>query len=343
MMAHPITEQVARTDRHTCFYLGCGAADAPLVILLHGWPELSVSWRHQLHALAALGFRAIAPDMRGYGRSSIYPDVGDYSVEASVDDMLGLLDALGHERAVWVGHDWGTPVAWSLASHHPERCHGVAGLCVPYLPDGFATQTLIPLVDRVIYPEDRFPAGQWDYMLYYEAHFDVVCELFDRDPVRTMRAMMRGANRTRVGKPGPLSTVRRDGGWFGGQGVVPDLPLDTRVLDEPWLHEYASALARNGFFAPNAWYLNGRCNLDYAKRACNGGRLDLPVLFLHADSDLTCQTIGSRLADPMRATCTNLTEYIVNSGHWMAQEQPTHVNAGLARWLSEQLPGLWPV
>lgn len=343
MNPHPITEHVARSDRHTCFYLACGDEQAPLVIFCHGWPELSVSWRHQLHALAALGFRAIAPDMRGYGRSSVYPRHEDYAVEHSVVDMLGLLDALGRERAVWVGHDWGTPVVWGLASHHPDRCFGVAGLCVPYMPQGFAPATVIPLVDRDLYPEDKYPAGQWDYMLFYEERFHDACELFDRDPVKTMRAMMRGANPQRLGKPAPLSVIRRDGGWFGGKGVVPDLPLDTRVLDQPWLMEYAAGLARNGFFGPDSWYMNGERNMAFAARSLNAGRLDMPVLFLHAAYDLTCQTIGSRLADPMREHCSNLTEFTVPSAHWMAQEKPVEVNAGLAKWLATQFAGLWVV
>ena len=89
-MHQPITEHVVKTDRHCCFYLACGPQDGPLVMLLHGWPELSISWRHQLTALAALGYRAVAPDMRGYGRSSIYPRHEDYAVEHSVADMLEL-------------------------------------------------------------------------------------------------------------------------------------------------------------------------------------------------------------------------------------------------------------
>jgi pimeloyl-ACP methyl ester carboxylesterase len=79
-----------------------------------------------------------------------------------------LLDGLGRDRAIWVGHDWGSPVVWSLASHHPDRCHGVANLCVPYFAGGFAPPALIPLVDRAVYPADRYPAGQWEYQLFYE-------------------------------------------------------------------------------------------------------------------------------------------------------------------------------
>ncbi|HWS76724.1 MAG TPA: alpha/beta fold hydrolase, partial [Quisquiliibacterium sp.] len=158
-MNHAITEHVCRTPRHTTFYLSCGAPDAPLILFLHGWPDLGIGWRHQLQCFAALGFRAVAPDMRGYGRSTVHRDRAAYAIEESVADMLELLAHLGREKAIWVGHDWGTPVVWGFSAHHPQRCIGVAGLCVPYLPQGFAPKVLVPLVDRSIYPADEYPAG----------------------------------------------------------------------------------------------------------------------------------------------------------------------------------------
>lgn len=165
-MAFQIMEFVAKSKRHTSFYLACGAPNATPVIFLHGWPELSISWRHQLPVLGGLGFHAVAPDMRGYGRSSLYARHQDYALEEITADMIELLDAMGAERAIWVGHDWGSPVAWSIAQHYPQRCHGVASLCVPYIPQGFAAESVIPLSDRKVYPEDRFPATQWDYQLF---------------------------------------------------------------------------------------------------------------------------------------------------------------------------------
>jgi len=174
-----IAEHVARTTRHTTFYLACGAVDATPLIFVHGWPELSISWRHQLPIFAALGFRCIAPDMRGYGRSSIYSQHESYALEHGVRDMLELLNALGRERAVWVGHDWGSPVVWSLGSHHPDRCFAVINLCVPYVPGGFAPAQIIPLVDRSVYPEAEFPAAQWEYQLFYEENFDKAGSAFE--------------------------------------------------------------------------------------------------------------------------------------------------------------------
>lgn len=339
--AFPVTEHVVKSGRHTTFYLACGAADAQPVILVHGWPELSISWRHQLPFLAALGFRAIAPDMRGYGRSGVYGRHEDYALEHTVADMLELLSSLGHERAVWVGHDWGSPVVWSVASHHPEHCHAVANLCVPYFPTGFCPESFLPLVDRTVYPEDAYPAGQWDYQLFYEENFDRARAAFEGDIGNTVKALFRRGTAESAGKPSRTADVRRRGGWFGG-GSAPDLPMDTSVLTPEDWHAYTAALTRNGFFGPDSWYMNHGRNAAYAKRAKNGGRLDLPVLFLHGAYDATCETVVSRLAEPMRANCTNLTEVIVKSGHWMAQERPTDVNAALAGWLALRVPGVWP-
>ena len=135
-MTFSTVEHTFKSARHTTGYLACGAEAAPPLIFVHGWPELSLSWRHQLPAFAALGFRCIAPDMRGYGRSSTYERHEDFAQELIVADMLELLASLGHQHAVWIGHDCGSPVVWNLAAHHPEKCIGVASLCVPYLAAG---------------------------------------------------------------------------------------------------------------------------------------------------------------------------------------------------------------
>jgi pimeloyl-ACP methyl ester carboxylesterase len=340
-MPLPVTEHVAKTARHTTAYLACGADDAPAVIFIHGWPELAVSWRHQLPVFGALGFRAIAPDMRGYGRSSVYPRHEDYALEETVADMIELLDALERPRAVWVGHDWGSPVVWSLASHHPERCRAIANLCVPYIAEGFAPATIVPLVDRSVYPETEFPAGQWEYMLFYEQNFPKARAAFEANIANTVKAIFRAGSEAGKGKPARTALVRRDGGWFGGAGQAPDVPLDGSVLSEEDFRRYVAALERNGFFGPDSWYMNAARNVAFASRAKNGGKLELPVLFLHGAYDYTCQTVTSRLAEPMWRDCADLTEIVVQSGHWMAQERPAEVNAALVRWLATKVSDFW--
>jgi pimeloyl-ACP methyl ester carboxylesterase len=279
--------------------------------------------------------------MRGYGRSSVYQRHEDYRLEVIVADMLELLQSLGAEKAVWVGHDWGSPVVWSLASHHPGHCFAVANLCVPYLPAGFCPENFIPLVDRALYPAAVYPAGQWEYQLFYEENFEKARTAFEADVSATIRAFFRKGNSQIKGKPSRSAEVRREGGWFGGAGEAPSLPRDDDVVSEQDLAVYVAALERNGFFGPNSWYMNHTRNAQYAKLAANDGRLALPVLFLHGRYDYTCQTVDSRLADPMRSSCDDLSETIVDSGHWMAQEKPAAVNSAIARWLASRLPALW--
>ena len=340
-MSFPIFENVAKSARHTTFFLISGAAQAAPIVFVHGWPELSISWRGQLPVFGGLGFRAVAPDMRGYGRSSVYPRHEDYALEEIVADMVELLGALGAEKAIWVGHDWGAPVVWSIAQDHPELCHGVANLCVPYIPDGFAVETVVPLADRTVYPADKFPAAQWDYQLFYRENFAAAVAGFERDVGRTVRVLFRSGNPSGKGKPAPTAQVRASGDWFRGRASAPDVPRDAALLSEEDERRYTSALGRNGFFGPCSWYMNWKANLAYAQRAKANWRLDIPVLFLHAEYDYICETIVSRLAEPMRAHCSNLTEVTIPSGHWMAQEKPAEVNAALAKWIGAQFPTLW--
>jgi pimeloyl-ACP methyl ester carboxylesterase len=340
-MSFPVLEHAAKSARHTTFYLSCGAAEATTIVFLHGWPELSISWRDQLPAFAGLGFRAVAPDMRGYGRSSVYSRHEDYALEAIVADMIELLEALGAEKAIWVGHDWGSPVVWSIAQHHPQRCHGVANLCVPYIPEGFSAEQVIPLADRKVYPEAEFPAAQWDYQLFYRENFAAAGSAFEADVSAAVRALFRAGNPAARGKPSRLASTRANGGWFGPGKTAPDVPRDAAVLTEEDEHRYVAALERNGFFGPDSWYMNADANAEYAKRAQASWRLQMPVLFMHAAYDYTCETIDSRLAEPMRANCGNLTEVTIPSGHWMAQEKPIEVNSALAKWLAAKFPTLW--
>lgn len=339
-MRFEVTEHVAKSARHTTFYLACGAETAPLLIFCHGWPELSLSWRHQLPVFAELGFRCIAPDMRGYGRSSTYARHEDYAQELIVADMLELLHALGRERAVWIGHDWGSPVVWNVAAHHPDRVVGVASLCVPYLPGDFTLESVVPLVDRSVYPEAEYPVGQWDYHLFYAENFDKARADFDANIRNTVKALFRKGSPDAVGKPARTAGVRKAGGWFGGKGA-PDVPRDNDVITAQDHEAYTAALSRHGFFGPDSWYMNATANGAYAKRAANGGKLTMPVLFLHGAYDTTCETMKSRLAEPMRGSCADLTEVVVKSGHWMAQEKPVEVNAALAKWLATRLGGYW--
>ena len=328
-----MTEHAVETARHTTHYLESGPTDGPLLIFVHGWPALSIMWRKQLEHFAGLGYRCVAPDMRGYGKSSAPRAHEEYALEHIVADMVELLHVLGAERAIWIGHDLGSAVVWAIAAHHPELCRAVASLCVPYFATGFAPATLVPLVDRNVYPEAKYPAGQWDYQLFYEREFEAARAAFEADVPATFKALFRAGSANERGRPSPTARITRDGGWFGGTGRAPDVPRDPAVMSEAELAEYVTAFERSGFSGPDAWYANNARNLEYAARV-RGGTLRLPVLFLHATYDVVCETVDSRLADPMRRDCTDLTERVVDAGHWMPRERPDDVNAAIESWLA---------
>ena len=334
-----VAENVFENDRHTSFYLSAGPLDGPLVIFIHGWPELSLSWRHQLPFFAELGFQAVAPDMRGYGRSTVHDKHADYSLEESVQDMLELQEHLGQERTLWVGHDWGSPVAWSIASHYPEKCHGLASLCVPYGLEKGLDYT-IQFVDREVYPEEEFPAGQWEYMRHYEEDFDRATAPMDKNPAALLQAMFQKGSPDGFKQPAGTAYTRKQGGWFAGAPEAPAVPRDDDVVSAEELAVYSKYAAENGFRGPNSWYMNHEANAEYSKLAVKDGRLDMPALFLAARYDYVCESVTSRLAEPMRELCSNLTEEIIDSGHWMAQERPFEVNRAMARWLVKSLPEL---
>jgi pimeloyl-ACP methyl ester carboxylesterase len=328
-----IRAQQLDTHRHSTFYLEAGPTDGPVMIFVHGWPELSHTWRGQLPFFASLGFHVIAPDMRGYGTSATYAKHSDFRLEEVVQDMRELIQAMDTEKAIWVGHDWGCAVVWSIARHHPELCRGVVNLCVPFdtLENGW--DGLLAHVDRRLYPEAAFPAGQWEYQKFYEESFEQATTTFDANPRNVIKALFQAGSPAGCGQIAATATTRQQGGWFAGQSP-PDVPLDESVISQNDLEVYAHALTVKGFFGPDSYYMNHMANAAYTAQA-REVELSLPVLFLHARFDFTCETMTSTLAEPMRRKCHHLTEGIIDSGHWMPQEQPEAVNKAIADWLPQ--------
>ena len=150
-----------------------------------------------------------------------------------------------------------------------------------------------------------------------------------------MRAIFTAGDTTDIGKPAGLAFVRARG------RRIPDVERDPRVLTEADENAYTAALERTGFFGPCSWYMNADANVRYALESKDRWHLTMPTLFVHAAFDAVCDTLTSRLAEPMRLYCRNLTEVVARSGHSVAQEQPSLVNAAIATWLANELPTVW--
>jgi len=322
---------IVRRDDHATAYLENGPEDGLPVILVHGWPETSWAWRHQLVGLGARGHRVIAPDLRGIGRSTIYQQHSDYALRHHVADMITLADALSIDRAVWIGQDWGAPVVWATARHHTERFHAGASLNTPYdtLERGY--ERMVSFVNRATYSEREYPAGQVDYYLFYKESFDTARSHFEMDIPAFFSTVLRAGEPGKQHKPFLTATVRRNGGWFGG-GPPSPLPCDTRVIDEIDLAHFVEAYRRTGFFGVNSLYLNDADNQDFIASA-QTPTITFPAMFIGGQWDYVNDTEYSSLAEPMRTACTALEYHVLNSGHWSHHERRHEVTALIDQWL----------
>lgn len=324
------------TSRHTTHYLVSGPADGPLIIFLHGWPELSLIWRAQMDAFAAEGWRCVAPDMRGYGASSAPASSDAYTLEAIVADMAELHDHLGGKPAIWVGHDWGSVVAGELVAHQPQRSRGAVLVSVPYFPETNALPTLVPLVDRTIYPSDTFPDGQWDYYRYYTTHFESAVADLDADKAASLGSIYRRGDPASIGKPSPNAMVTHKGGRFGAAHRAPPTPPDPALWPSADFAVLVKTFEAHGFRGPCAWYLNDEANVAYARRSENGGRISQPVLFVNGDFDAINTIHGNRFGDPMRAACADLSVASLRGAHWLPVECKVELAQAIRTWLQSK-------
>jgi pimeloyl-ACP methyl ester carboxylesterase len=289
----------------------------PLVLLLHGFPELWYSWRHQLPALAEAGFHAVAPDLRGYGQTDAPQPVESYSMRNMTADAAGILDALGVEQAVVAGHDWGAPIAWHCALMYPERFSAVVALSVPYTPRGGSPP--LQALKRIF--ADRF-----FYILYFQEPGRAEAEL-EADVRRSMLATLYG--------------------WSGdapaGAAVAPK-PKESRLLDDvrepqslpPWLSEadldyYVAEFERTGFRGGLNRYRN--MDRDWTELAhLQGAKVEQPALFIAGEND---PVLRFTRVDPMTAHVPDLRKTVLlpGCGHWTQQERPAKVNHELIEFL----------
>jgi pimeloyl-ACP methyl ester carboxylesterase len=316
-----LTDTTFSSPRHTTHYWQAGPAGGPLMIFLHGWPEIGLVWRAQMEAFAAEGWHCIAPDMRAYALKEI------------VDDMVGLHDHLGAGPAVWVGHDLGSPVVGALAAHHAKRSRGVVFISVPHAPQAFALPSLLPLIDRKLYPTDQYPDGQWDYYRFYLTHFDQTVTDFNADIPASLAVIYRSGNPESVGKVYRSALVTRNGGWFGSVHRAPVVEPDPALWPTADFDALVAAFRVTGFRPGNSWYLNDSANIAYAHAAPDGGRLRQPVLFINGDFDGLCDITHNRFGEPMRSACQDLTEANLPSGHWLPLERKAEVIQAMRAWL----------
>ncbi|HEX7785974.1 MAG TPA: alpha/beta hydrolase [Methylomirabilota bacterium] len=320
-----IQHRVVETNRIRMHVAEQGSG--PLVLMCHGFPESWYSWRHQIRALADAGFRAVAPDMRGYGQTEAPAEVERYGMLDLVGDMVGLLDALGAETAVVAGHDWGAPVAWHSALLRPDRFPAVIALSVPFRPRGSTRPTsVMPQTDEAMF-----------YQLYFQSPGVAEAEL-GRDVRGTIRRLLYSgsgegaAARAGLGDPHAVGMVPRRGGFLTYSVDPGTLP---RWLTEADVDCYADEFTRTGFRGGLNWYRNIDRNWELLAPFA-GARVTVPALYVAGDQDLVVRFPGmDQLIPNLSRFVPNLRHTIMlpGCGHWTQQERPAEVNAAMLQFL----------
>ena len=284
--------------------------EGPLVLMCHGFPESWYSWRHQFQMLADAGYHAVAPDMRGYGESDKPMDISAYNQVEVVNDIIGLIPALGYEQAIVFGHDWGGPTAWSCALNHPDKVSAVGVLSVPFSP-----RSPVPPLDAL----KALFKDQFFYQLYFqepgvaEAEFEANVRVSLRKFYHMASAQM---------EVGLLEPKAADA------DMLSDLP-DPEVMG-PWLSDadldfYLNEFTNSTFRGPLNYYRNH--NLTWQLTEGAPTQIKQPSMFVAGDKDGVIVMAAQALQDmPKYLTDLRINELIADVGHWTQQEAPDEVN-----------------
>ena len=294
--------------------------EGPLVLMLHGFPESWYSWRHQFSALAEAGYHAVAPDMRGYGESDKPFEIEAYNQVEVVNDIIGLIPALGYETAVVFGHDWGAPTAWSCALNHPDKVSAVGALSVPFRPRGDSP----PLATLKAIFKDRF-----FYQLYFQESGKAEAEL-EKDPEVTIRKFYHMAS-------GEMNT-----------SLLSEKPADADLLSDlsdpgtqmgSWISEedvtfYASEFKQSGFRGPLSYYRN--MDLTWELTEDSPRQISQPALFVAGKRDGVILMAADALKElDKHVPDLRINKLIPKIGHWTQQEAPDEVNKALIEFLEK--------
>ena len=295
--------------------------DGPLVILMHGWPELGLSWRHQIPALTQAGYKVAVPDMRGYGNSGKPIETEAYTLDIIADDMKAIADHFGAKRWVAVGHDWGAPVAWRCALRFPDAVAAVFCLSVPH--SGPSPAPFFDIIEH-LYPDRFF------YMRYFQEEGVAEAEFEGSDWAQSLKRVYYSASGEGVANRSGRH-VPRDSTMLASVDDPPPGPLS--FMSDEELQAYAAAFRAGGFRGPLSWYRNFNRNAADA-RAYGDNIVRQPAGFLAGDREMVLRMLPNQLEN-LRRMCADLRVEVSlpGAGHWVQQERPDAVNQALIGFL----------
>lgn len=305
-----------------------GGEPKGLVLLCHGFPELGYSWRHQLQPLADAGWHAVAPDLRGFGQSDVPEDPTQYAMDSCTKDVAAIINALGYDQAVLVGHDFGGMLVWAVPFFQPQVIRGVASICTPFTPR--AKHEPIAMFNHH-YGEDNY-INRFQQPGFMEEHFN-------KDISHVFKMMMRRdvGEGTPLGQAGHLDTSMME--WW--KKILQDekeWPGEMFLSDEE-LQTYTDLYKNAGGFTGGFnWYRNLTRTWELMEQYQPVGgekpQMAFPTLQMMPDKDPSSPPF---LADGMEKFCPDMERVeITDAGHWAQQEQPAQVNAALIDWLGRK-------
>ena len=338
------TEHMLNVDGTRIYAVEQG--QGPMVLFVHGFPELAYSWRHQLPALAAAGYRAVAIDQRGYGRSSKFWDPDAYRIDHLAADLVGVIHALGESQAVIVGHDWGAPVVWSAAWMHPESFRGVVGMSVPFAGRGLIGVPGNPFgeLELEAYQDELSGPGQ-DFYHTYWSKLDAIIDEIEEDLhgwVRDVMYTVCGEGLESVAfdlsAADPITLVRGSALCIPHGAKQRDRFITPKVLPA-WLTEedlqvYVNAFERSGFHGALSYYRNLPADREvltpYAKT-----KLAVPAYFIGSDYDVATWW-GAEALERVDEVIEDFRGQTILSrcGHWIQQERVAQTNKILLEFLA---------
>lgn len=293
--------------------------EGPLILCVHGWPELSYSWRHQIAHFSKLGFKVAALDVRGYGDSSRPYPIEAYTMRNIASDVAAVIDALGGGHAILFGHDWGAPIVWNTTLIYPDKVRGVAGLSVPYMPRG--EQSFLKLAEAVY-------AGKFFYQLYFQQEGVAEAE-FERDVRDSLRRIYYSASGDfRAESAGAFMAKAPGAGFLDG---LPDPKPFPAWMSEQDLDAFTAAFQKSGFRGPLNRYRAQNIDFDELSEF-KGAKITRPACFIAGERDPVRRFVpgidlyeraGDHLAD-FRGTTI-----VPEVGHWVQQEAPEETNRAL--------------
>ena len=318
--------QFAQTNGIRMGYYEAGPkTDTPPVVLCHGWPELAFSWRHQIKALGEAGIRVIAPDQRGYGATDRPEPVEAYDIEHLTGDLVGLLDHLKIDKAIFVGHDWGGFVVWQMPLRHLDRVAGVVGVNTPHTPRaGRPDRTAAPALRRAACISCSFRTRRASADKIFNSRVEQTFDAFMRKPVPRSDAAPAEEPVAGVGASPRLNLA------FPQMIAGYDAKHDPRtpILSPEEKKVFVDTFTKTGFTGGINWYRN--MSRNWQRSAGIDHTVRVPSLMIMAEND---QVLPPSAADGMEKIVPDLEKYLVRgSGHWTQQEKPEEVSAKLIEW-----------